>query len=140
MQMVRDAAGLGGSAAAQAMAAGLRRVDPDGVGLAAAPAAAARRTRMSLDEVGSADMTVTAGSAAGDTLDQMEAWASLSISVNCVCCIFDFSSSFPALEPESDGHCPYPGWKVTAHKIKTCAAQCFSIRAFFHSFLDTRAS
>jgi len=62
-QMVLDAAGSGDSAAAPATAAGLRREDLDGVGLAAAPGAAARRTQMHLDQGGSSDRTVRAGRA-----------------------------------------------------------------------------
>jgi len=61
-QMVLDTAGSGALAAARATAAGLRRVDLDGVGLAAAPGAATSRTQMHLDEGGSPDRTVTAGS------------------------------------------------------------------------------
>jgi len=61
-QMVLHASCSGESEAAPATAAGLRRKNLHGKGLAAAPRAAARRTQMHLDQGGSPERTLTAGS------------------------------------------------------------------------------
>ena len=72
--MVLDATGSEDSEAAPATAAGLRREDLDGVGLADAPGAAARRAQMHLDLEGFPDRTGTAGSAQGVRLLEV-GWA-----------------------------------------------------------------
>jgi len=70
-QVVLDVAGSRDSAAAEATAAGLQRVDHDREGLAAAPGAPARRTQIRYDEGGSPDPIIEAGLGYGARLLEM---------------------------------------------------------------------